>query len=55
LDVVRKGVRVSGFEEAHMEYIMNLIHGTGEAESVCVGQNLLSDWEWTKFFVVELF
>jgi hypothetical protein len=55
LDAVRKGVRVSGFKEAHMEYVMNLIHGVGEAESVCVSRNLLSDWEWTKFFVVELF
>jgi hypothetical protein len=37
LDAVRKGVRVSGFKEAHMEYVMNLIHGAEEAESVCMG------------------
>jgi hypothetical protein len=54
LGVVREGVRVSGFEESHMEYVVNLIHGTREAESVCMSQDLLSDGEGSKLFVVQL-
>jgi hypothetical protein len=36
LNVVWKGVGVSGFEEAHVEHIMKLVHGAREAEAVCV-------------------
>jgi hypothetical protein len=53
LNVVWKGVRVSGFKEAHMEHIMNLVHGMRETEVVCVSWDLLSDGEGAKFLVVQ--
>jgi hypothetical protein len=37
LNAVWKGVRVSGFEEVHVEHIMKLVHGVRETEVVCVG------------------
>jgi hypothetical protein len=51
LNAVWKGVRVSGFEEVHMEH-MKLVHGARETEAVCVGQDLLGDGEGAKFLVV---
>jgi hypothetical protein len=36
LNAVWKGVRVGGFKEAHMEDIVNLVHGTRETKAVCM-------------------
>jgi hypothetical protein len=51
LNAVWKGVRVSGFEEVHMEHIMKLVHGAREPEAVCVSRDL-GDGEGAKFLVV---
>jgi hypothetical protein len=52
LNVVWKGVGVSGFKEVHVEHIMKLVHGVREAEAVCMSRDLLSDGEGAKFLVV---
>jgi hypothetical protein len=52
LNAVWKGVGVSGFEEVYMEHIMKLVHGTREAEAVCMSRDLLGDGEGAKFLVV---